>query len=68
MKTLSAENQQEFEECKEQMIKETKAKYLANFKADMHQKVVRLGETDLASLRPNAATPNVSNTTDVQAL
>jgi hypothetical protein len=57
IETLSAENEPEFEERKEQLIKEAKAKYLAIFKVDMHQKVVRLRETDLASLRSTVATP-----------
>lgn len=42
METLSAEEQQEFEEYMEQLIKEAKPKYLTNFKADKNQKVVRI--------------------------
>jgi hypothetical protein len=57
MENLSAEDQQEFEEHKKQLTKEAEAKYLANFKVDRHQKVVRQRETDLASLRPTAVTP-----------
>ena len=50
------------------LIKEAETKYLANFKVDMHQKVVRQWKTDLALLRPPATSPNVSNTYDVQSL
>jgi hypothetical protein len=50
METLSAEDQQEFEEHKEQLIKDTHAKFLANFKVDMNDKVIRQRETGLASL------------------
>jgi hypothetical protein len=36
LETLLAEDQREFEEHTEQLIKEVKAKYLANFKVDRH--------------------------------
>jgi hypothetical protein len=49
-KTLSAEEQLQFEEHKEQLIYEAKAKFLANFKVDRNNKVVRQWATDLASL------------------
>jgi hypothetical protein len=68
METLSAEDQQEFEKHKEQLIREVKAKYLANFKVVMHQKAIRIQETDLASFRPTAIIANVSSTNDVQSL
>jgi hypothetical protein len=54
--TLSAEEQLEFEEHQEQLIKEAKAKLLANFKVDRNNKVVRQRATDLASLRPTVVT------------
>jgi hypothetical protein len=40
--TLLAEEQLLFEERKEQLIKEAKAKFLADFKVDKNNKVVRL--------------------------
>jgi hypothetical protein len=40
METLSAEDQHEFEEHKEQLIKEAQTKFLANFKVDRNHKVV----------------------------
>jgi hypothetical protein len=61
-KTLSAEEQLHFKEYKEQLIQESKAKFLANFKVDKNNKVVWLRANDLASLRPTAATPKVSDT------
>jgi hypothetical protein len=50
METLSVEYQQEFEEYKEQLIKEAHAKFLINFKVDRNHKVVHQRVTDLASL------------------
>jgi hypothetical protein len=66
--TLSADEQLQFEEHKEQMIQEAKARFLANFKVDRNNKVVRHGATDPASLRPTSDIPNVSNTNELQSL
>jgi hypothetical protein len=49
-------------------IIEAQAKFLANFKVDMNHKVVRQQATDLASLRPTTATPNISKTNEIQSL
>jgi hypothetical protein len=48
--TLSAEEQLMFEERQKQLIQEAKAKFLADFKVDRNNKVVRQRATDLASL------------------
>jgi hypothetical protein len=48
--TLSADDQLQFEEHKERMIQEVKAKFLANFKVDRNNKVVRHRATDPTSL------------------
>jgi hypothetical protein len=66
--TLLAEKQLQFEEHKEQLIQEARAKFLANFKVDRNNKVVRQRATDLASLRPTLDIPNVSNTNELQSL
>jgi hypothetical protein len=66
--TLSADEQLQFEEHKEQMIQEAKAKFLANFKVDRNNKVVRHRAMDPASLRPTPDIPNVSNTNELQSL
>jgi hypothetical protein len=66
--TLSADEQLQFEEHKEQLIQEAKAKFLANFKVDRNNKVVRQRATDPASLRPTPYIPNVSNTNELQSL
>ena len=66
--TLPADEQLQFEEHKEQLIQEAKAKFLANFKVDRNNKVVRQRATDLASLRHTMDTPNVSNTNELQSL
>jgi hypothetical protein len=66
--TLSADEQLQFEEHKEQMIQEAKAKFLANFKVDRNNKVVRHRATDPASLPPTPDISNVSNTNEMQSL
>jgi hypothetical protein len=66
--TLPANEQLQFVEHKEQLIQEEKAKFLAIFKVDRNNKVVRQWATDLASLRPITNTPNVSNTNELQSL
>jgi hypothetical protein len=67
-KTLPAEERLMFEERKEQLIQEAKAKFLANFKVDRNNKVVRQQATNLASLRPTTITPNVSSANELQSL
>jgi hypothetical protein len=66
--TLPADEHLQFEEHKEQMIQEAKARFLANFKVDRNNKVVRHRATDPASLRPTPDIPNVSNTNELQSL
>jgi hypothetical protein len=66
--TLPAEEQLLFEERQEQLIQEAKAKFLADFKVDRNNKVVRQRATDPASLRPTTITPNVSSTNELQSL
>jgi hypothetical protein len=66
--TLPADEQLQFEEHKEQLIQEARAKFLANFKVDRNNKVVRQRATDPASLRPTPYIPNVSNTNELQYL
>jgi hypothetical protein len=66
--TLLADEQLQFEEHKDQMIQEAKAKFLANFKVDRNNKVVRHQATDPALLQPTPDIPNVSNTNELQSL
>jgi hypothetical protein len=65
---LPAEEQLLFEERQEQLIQEAKAKFLADFKVDKNNKVVRHRATDPASLQPTPDIPNVSNTNELQSL
>jgi hypothetical protein len=67
-KTLPADEQLQFKERKEQLIQEAKAKFLANFKVDRNNKVIRQRGTDPALLRPTPDIPNVSNTNELQSL
>jgi hypothetical protein len=48
--TLPAEEQLMLEERQEQLIQEAKAKFMADFKVDRNNKVIRQRATDLASL------------------
>jgi hypothetical protein len=48
--TLPADEQLQFEEHKEQLIQEARAKFLDNFKVDRNNNVVRQRATDPASL------------------
>jgi hypothetical protein len=66
--TLPADEQLQFEEHKEELIQEAKAKFLENFKVDRNNNVVRQRATDPASLRPTPDIPNVSNTNELQSL
>jgi hypothetical protein len=66
--TLPADEQLQFEEHKEQLIQEAKTKFLANFKVDRNNKVVRQWAIDLVVLRPTTNTPEVSNTNELQSL
>jgi hypothetical protein len=63
--TLPAEEHLLFEERQEQLIREAKAKFLADFKVDRNNKVVRQWAIDLASLRPTTITPNASSTNEL---
>jgi hypothetical protein len=66
--TLPADEQLQFEEHKEQMIQEAKVRFLANFKVDRNNKVIRHRATDPASLRHTPDIPNVSNTNELHLL
>jgi hypothetical protein len=66
--TLPAEKLLLFEERQEQLIREAKAKFLADFKVDRNNKVIRQRAIDLASLWPTTITPNVSSTNELQSL
>jgi hypothetical protein len=66
--TLPADEQLQFEEHKEQLIQEARAKFLANFKVDRNNKVVRQRTMHPASLRPTPDIPHVSNTNELQSL
>jgi hypothetical protein len=55
--TLPADEQLQFEEHKEQMIQETKAKFLANFKVDRNNKVIRIGRRIRLRSDPHQISP-----------
>jgi hypothetical protein len=55
-------------DIRKKLLVEINAKFLADFKVDRHQKLIRRRECDLSSLRPAALTPNVSKFDEVHAL
>jgi hypothetical protein len=60
METLSTEDKQELEEHKEQLIKDTRAKFLANFKVNRNHKVqLSAGTTDRPVLVVGRSEPSV---------
>jgi hypothetical protein len=66
--TLSTDEQLQFEEHNEQLIQEAKAKFLANFKVDRNNKVIRQWAIYLVALESTTNTPEVSDTNDLQSL
>jgi hypothetical protein len=66
--TLPVDEQLQFEKHKEQLIQEAKTRFLANFKVDRNNKVIRQRALNLASLQPTTTTPEVSNTNNIQSL
>lgn len=68
IENLLAEEFEKLEDVRKKVLAEIDAKFLADFKVDQHQKLVRQKKCDLTSLRPAVLTPNVSKFDDVHAL
>jgi hypothetical protein len=47
---------------------QAKEKFLSQYMVDRHQKVVKHGETDIASLLSSLQIPNVSKPDDIQSI
>lgn len=60
LKSLSADEQQQFEDLMNKMWEEAKEKFLSHFMVDRHQKFIKQGEIQLDSLRPLPHDSNVS--------
>jgi hypothetical protein len=60
LESLSVDEQQQFQDYVKKVQEEAKEKYLSHFTVDRHQKIVKQGEIEMASLLPLAQNPNVS--------
>jgi hypothetical protein len=49
-------------------MRQAKEKFLSQYTVDRHQKVVRHGETDVASLLSSLQVPNISKPDDIQSI
>jgi hypothetical protein len=62
VESLAADEQQQYEDY----MRQAKEKFLSQYMVDRHQKVVKHGETDIASLLSSLQVPNVSKPDDIQ--
>jgi hypothetical protein len=64
VESLTTEGQQQYEDY----MCQTKEKFLLQYTVDRHQKVVKHGETDVASLLSSLQVTNVSKPNDIQSI
>ena len=64
VESLTADKQQQYEDYMHQV----KEKFLSKYTVDHHQKVVKHGETDVASLLSSLQVPNVSKPDEIQSI
>jgi hypothetical protein len=64
VESLTADEQQQYEDY----MSQTKEKFLSQYMVDHHQKVVKHGETNVASLLSSLQVPNVSKPDDIQSI
>jgi 3-isopropylmalate dehydratase small subunit len=64
VESLTADEQQQYEDY----MRQAKEKFLSQYTVDHHQKVVKHGETDVASLISSLQVPNVSKPDDIQSI
>jgi hypothetical protein len=64
VENLTADEQQQFEDY----MCQAKEKFLSQYTVDRHQKVIKHGETDVASLLPSLQVPDVSKPDDIQSI
>ena len=62
VESLTADEQQQYEDY----MRQAREKFLSQYTVDRHQKVVKHGETDVASLLSSLQVPNVSKPDDIQ--
>jgi hypothetical protein len=64
IESLTADEQQQYEDY----MCQAKEKFLSRYTVDRHQKVVKHGETDVASLLSSLQVPNVSKPDSIQSI
>jgi hypothetical protein len=64
VESLTADEQQQYEDY----MRQAKEKLLSQYMVNRHQKVVKHGETDIASLISSLQVPNVSKPDDIQSI
>jgi hypothetical protein len=64
VENLTADEQQQYEDY----MCQAKEKFLPQYTVDRHQKVIKHGETDVASLLSSIQVPNVSKPDDIQSI
>jgi hypothetical protein len=64
IESLTTDEQQQYEDY----MRQEKEKFLSQYTVDRHQKVVKHGETDVASLLSSLQVPNVSKPGDIQSI
>jgi hypothetical protein len=64
VESLTAEGQLQYEDY----MRQAKEKFLSQYTVDRQQKVVKYGETDVASLLSSLQVPNVRKPHDIQSI
>jgi hypothetical protein len=64
VENLTADEQQQFEDY----MRQAKEKFLSQYTVDRHQKIIKHGETDIASLLSLLQVPNVSKPDGIQSI
>jgi hypothetical protein len=64
VESLTTEGQQQYEDY----MRQANEKFLSQYTVDRHQKVVKHGETDVASLLYSLQVPNISKPDDIQSI
>jgi hypothetical protein len=64
VESLTTDEQLQYEDY----MRQAKEKFLSQYTMDRHQKVVKHGETDIASLLSSLQVPNVSKPDDIQSI
>jgi hypothetical protein len=64
VESLTDDEQHKYEDY----VRQAKEKFLSQYMVDRHQKVVKHGETEVASLLSSLQVPNISKPDDIQSI